>query len=343
MTRADGAVVVGPEHAMGALANGGTPPVTLAVAGGVLVWAWADDDLDPDTTLAQAPTAMLDDVAAAQDWVWALYGPGVAEVLDTPDGQTVTWDPGQDWLPQCAARFAFGTWLSAWWPASTTDGIPALDPQVLRAEMEPLAARLDLLFAGDEPPLPSATDVPWPVASGYALAAGPGDVIGPAPVGVTVSTGVCGTRWSDLPAGWVDASDRAVSWRLLQDLGHWFFQVRAAAGPTTVTDDARLVADTPGRRVELHPDRDSFGRCWIGEAVGTTSDPPPVHVRVHLPGFAAQAGFAGVAADDGAERWQASVRALARARLDAAGIASTPGPAVTGPWRAERTARTDDY
>lgn len=341
----DGAVVVGPPGPVENLVRNGlpdTPPVTLAVSGGQLVWPWSLDgagDLDPDATLTQPPVAVLDDVTSAQDWLWALYGHDAALAVDAARTQTsVVCAPGLRWLPESAARCAFGTWLAAWWPASTTDGIPALDPPTLRAELEPLGARLDLLFDETGPPLPSAAAGRQPTHDRYALAAGPADSGPSAAVGVSVSTGAGGTVWSDLPAGWVDASDLAVSWRLLHDLDHWSLQVRVAAGPVVVTDQARLVAEAPGRRVELRPGSDSFGRCWLGEATGTEPGPAPERVRVYLPGFAPEN-------PSGSERWHESVRALARARLAAAGTPSGSGPAVTSPWQAERAASSghDDY
>ncbi|MCL2091287.1 MAG: hypothetical protein FWH11_08730 [Micrococcales bacterium] len=375
ITVRDGAVIVGPDHQVSEVGPDGlvgqltpdglpadpVPPVTLVVSGGLLAWPWdvGPDGLDPDATLTRPPVVVLEDVASAQEWLWALYGrdaalaaadaaapPHTAAPTNAAVAPVVDCAPGLEWLPAAAARFAFGTWLSAWWPASTTDGIPALDPAVLRAELDPLGARLDLLFDGAGPPLPAVVTLWRPASDRYALAAGPAGDGPAAAVGVSVSTGVCGTWWSDLPPGWVDASDRAVSWRLLQDLDHWWLQVRAAAGPVVVATEARLVADTPGRRVELGPDSDAFGRCWLGEATGTEPGPAPGRVRLYLPGFAPENR-----AVRSAEHWHESVRALARTRLAAASTPSDPtadtrlsgpGPAVTDPWQAERTAATDD-
>ena len=337
----------------------GAPPVTLAVSGGLLVWPWCVDaagDLAPDATLTRPPVAVLDDVATAQDWLWALYGRDAALAVEAAaDAPDLRATPGQEWLPAVAARFAFGRWLSAWWPASTTDGIPALDPDALRAELEPLIARLDLLLDGAEPPLPGVATARR--TDRYALAAGTAQDGPPPAVGVSVSTGVGGTRWSDLPAGWVDASGRAVSWRLLQDVGHWSLRVRAAAGPVVATREARLVAEASGRRVELRPGSDSFGWCWLGEATGTELGPVPERVRVHLPGFSPPLGSqdadppvrgarpseaSGGVDGQGEEPWQESARRLARARLTAVGSPPDRGPTVTRPWQAERAASADD-
>jgi hypothetical protein len=344
----DGACLVGPAGPAGQLVRSGlpdstgdeAPPVTLAVSGGLLVWPWVLDGaggLDADTTLTRLPVAVLDDVTSAQDWLWALFGPEAALAVDTADAQSATVDaPGWDWLPVAAARRAFGVWLATWWPASTTDAVPALDLDVLRAELEPLGTRLDRLFDGVAPPLPTAAPVWRPAAGRYALAAGPAGSGSPPAVGVRVSTGVGGTCWSDWPAGWVDASDRAVSWRLEQDLDRWSFQVRATAGPTVVAERARLVAHVPGCRVELRPGSDAFGRCWLGEATGPPPAPAPQPVRVYLPGFAPDTG--------GSTGWHDLVRALVRARLAALGSVpgSGPGSGPAAPWRAEHLAADDD-
>ncbi len=374
----DGVVVVGPDQPDGA-PDSPVPPVTLAVSGGLLAWPWCLDSaggLDPRATLTRPPVAVLEDVTAAQEWLWALYGRDTAlAVLDATGATSVGGAPGLGWLPAAAARFAFGTWLSAWWPASTTDGIAALDPALLRAELEPLGARLDLLVDGAEPPLPAVVAHWRPAPDRYALAAGAPDD-GPTAVGVSVSTGVGGTCWSDLPAGWVDASDLAVSWRLRQDLDHWSFRVRAAAGPVVVVEQARLVAEAAGRHVELRPGADLFGRCWSGESTGTDPGPVPEQVRVYLPGFAPddradgrptplptpalevlavdQAGpdeRPAVRSAGSSASWQELVRGLARRRLAAAAPPGThpPGthpagadPAVADPWQAEQAAAADD-
>jgi hypothetical protein len=393
----DGALVVGPADLVGGLARtglpgrAGPPPVTLAVSGGLLLWPWVHDEidtLDAAATLIRPPIAVLDDVDAAQDWLWALYGREAAlavaaggSSLDAAgaglaaagtgaggsDAATIV--AGQEWLPATAARFAFGAWLAQWWPASTLDDIPALDPTSLRTELDRLTWRLGVFAAESDGPsvaLPATLlldgpggaapgGAPGGVAPGsddqarYALAAGPGDDDGPPPPGTSVHTGVGGTSWSDIPPGWVDASDLAVTWRLLEDIDRWHLAVRAAAGARLPGPQARLTAEawaaeaepTEGRSanartadtavalraLSLRLGRDPFGPCWVGELAGATQSPlPPTSVRVYLPGFAP--------ASPSVEEWQNVVRSLARTRL--ATVRDSPRPeSVAAPFQAE--------
>lgn len=315
-----GATVVGPELDIDIDVDPeGPPPLTLTVDGGELVWTWRTDpagSLDPVATLAGPPLAVLDDPITAQDWLWAFYGRDAALAVESGSDDPLRWEPGQPWLPALAARLAGALWWSVWWPASDLDGIPAIDAAALVADLTASVDRLDVLGEGPAALL-SAVHVPLisPRADRYALAAGADDEDGPG-LGGALTTGSTGIAWSDCPAGWVDASMMAVSWRILDDLGHWSIRVRVAAGPVS-TSEVTLTARIAGESIALHPGRDAWGRCWHGERTGSgwapaVSDP----VRVFLPGFAPE--------HPGPTAWQESVRSLARGSL---------GQDPVRPWR----------
>lgn len=303
-----GATVVGPDLDID---PDGPPPLTLTVDGGELVWPWRTDPagtLDPAATLAGPPLAVLDDPAAAQGWLWALYGRDAALAVDSGNGDPVRWEPGQPWLPALAARSAWGLWWAAWWPTSDLDGIPALDAAALVADLTAWVERLDVLGEGPAELL-DTVHVPLTIAEAdrYALAAGVDDEDGPG-LGGTLTTGSTGIAWSDCPAGWVDASALAVSWRIVDDLGRWSIRVRVAAGAVSTVDRVNLTARIAGESIILHSGRDAWGRCWLGERNGSgwapaVSDP----VRVFLPGFAPE--------HPGPTAWQEHVRSLARELL----------------------------
>ncbi len=120
----------------------------LEVAGAVLTWPVLGDP--------GPPSADIQDPGRAQQWLWALYGERVAgAVHDRTAGERgavrVAADPTA--LADGAARLAFGHWASRWWPASYTDGIPALEPDVLGLELAALTHRCQQLFddEGDQP------------------------------------------------------------------------------------------------------------------------------------------------------------------------------------------------
>ena len=310
-----GATVVGPD-----LDLDGPPPLTLVVDGGELVWLWRTDpagSLDPAATMAGPPLAVLDDLVAAQGWLWALYGRDAALAVDSGSDDPMPWEPGQPWLPALAARAAWGLWWSAWWPASELDGIPALDAAALVDDLTALVERLDVLGGGPAALL-STVRLPLTIAQAdrYALAAGADDEDGPG-LGGALITGSTGIAWSDCPAGWVDASAVAVSWRIVDDLGRWSIRVRVAAGPVTTVDRVSLTARIAGESIALRPGRDVWGRCWHGERSGSGWAPAVSEpVRVYLPGFAPE--------HPGPTGWQESVRALARGLL---------GQDPARPWR----------
>ncbi|WP_105971683.1 hypothetical protein [Streptomyces geranii] len=120
----------------------------LEVAGAVLTWPVPDDSVG-------LPSAEIDDPGRAQQWLWVVYGEGVAAAVhdcadtDTgPTGVRVTAHPTA--LTGGSARLALGHWAARWWPASYPDGIPTLEPALLGLELAALTHHCQQLFDGDE-------------------------------------------------------------------------------------------------------------------------------------------------------------------------------------------------
>ncbi|MGX9889415.1 hypothetical protein [Streptomyces sp. NPDC002276] len=120
----------------------------LDVAGAVLTW--------PVLGEPGPPTAEIHDVERAQQWLWAVYGEGVAAAVHacaiSQSAETVVpVDPAS--LAADAARLGFGHWAARWWPASHLDGIPALQPDLLGLELAALTHQCQQLFdgGGDSP------------------------------------------------------------------------------------------------------------------------------------------------------------------------------------------------
>ncbi|MFD5175538.1 hypothetical protein ACFWM1_06965 [Nocardia sp. NPDC058379] len=152
--------------------------LVLEVAGGHLTWSLlAGPDL---------PAAVLDDPDAAQDWLWAVYGEEVALAVADAHERRAVVDPARatsvltaaSLRPDLAAalrRLAYAHWASRWWPASTVDGIPALDPALLAADIDELTEACDMALDVEPPtPLdrPAGFDVPDRLAEADSGAAG---------------------------------------------------------------------------------------------------------------------------------------------------------------------------
>jgi len=117
--------------------DSGGPDFTRAVldvGGATLSW--------PDVTDIGLPNAEIHDVAQAQQWLWAVYGEGVAKAVDE-DVEASTEDTE---LARLAGRLAFGHWAARWWPASYLDGIPALATDLLGLELAALTYQCQQLF-----------------------------------------------------------------------------------------------------------------------------------------------------------------------------------------------------
>ena len=127
-----------------------TPLVAvLEVSGAVLSWAIDDEPGAAAITFTDSARA---------DWLWRVLGESghsaVAAALDgrlPDDAQTIDVN-GVGVLPGSVdqlRRLALGHWMRRWWPASHRDGIAALDPALLDAEIALLTAAAQDFFADD--------------------------------------------------------------------------------------------------------------------------------------------------------------------------------------------------
>jgi len=123
----------------------------LDVAGAVLAWPVLGEPVLP-----VLPAAEIHDVGRAQQWLWAVYGERVAAAVHAcsaggPTHVEVAAAPTP--LAAGAARLGLGHWAARWWPASYTDGIAVLEPDVLGLELAALTHRCQQLFdeVGDQP------------------------------------------------------------------------------------------------------------------------------------------------------------------------------------------------
>ncbi|MFB7898959.1 hypothetical protein ACFC1B_21805 [Streptomyces xiamenensis] len=317
----------------------GADSAVLEVAGGHLTWTVWD--------IAADPVAVLDDLPAAQGWLWALYGEAAAlrAASGEPLGPAVPALPG---LARAARRLAYAHWAARWWPASVIDGIPPLDDRLLTAEIAELEQECELLSGGEEygeygeygehgaseeyedggaATSPAGT----PPRTDYALAAGPG-ASGSTRV---LARGTAGTDWRRVPPGLLDASEQALSWEIVRSATRRTeveLSVVAGAGLTDrVPVPAQLLpratvtaADGSTAQAPLRLTDDS----WTGTA--ELPGAGPLTFTVHLPAFPDPP-----TPDDAAQRaLRERVRALARARL--AGV-----PSDIAPLRAERAAEQE--
>ncbi|MFD3593821.1 hypothetical protein ACFWU5_13910 [Nocardia sp. NPDC058640] len=115
----------------------GIDVLVLEVVGGHLSWVLDGGDL---------PAAVLDDVEAAQDWVWAVFGEEVALAVAENYPQSLTAVPARPELVTALRRLAYAHWASRWWPASTVDGIPSLDARLLLDEIESLTGTCEMVL-----------------------------------------------------------------------------------------------------------------------------------------------------------------------------------------------------
>ncbi|MFF2556592.1 hypothetical protein ACFVUS_36680 [Nocardia sp. NPDC058058] len=187
-------------------------------------------------------------------------------------------------LAASAWRLAFALWVSRWWPASTLDGIAALDQRLLDREIAELTLECESLLDGADAigPEVEARVESLGRASDYALAAG--DEI---PNGMVLGRGVGGWDWRRCPSGLVDASEKALSWQLIRDAGVTTIAVAAATAPglsgevpAYLRPWARVATGGEVREVALR----SSGGSWSGEITFTATG-STVHVDVYVPGF----------------------------------------------------------
>ncbi|AHH97235.1 hypothetical protein [Kutzneria albida] len=113
----------------------------LDVAGAVLSW--------PDVTDLGVPDAEIEDVADAQQWIWAVYGEPVAlavQACASGEIAEASVESEQTGLGRLVARLAYGHWAARWWPASRIDAIPALAEDLLGLELAALTHECQQLF-----------------------------------------------------------------------------------------------------------------------------------------------------------------------------------------------------
>ncbi|MEV1064907.1 hypothetical protein, partial [Streptomyces sp. NPDC050263] len=99
------------------------------------------------------PVGAVHSVGRSLHWLGAVYGAGVGPAVhecaaaagpDEPVRVPVSAEPTP--LACAAARLGFGHWAARWWPASYTDGIPLLEPDVLGLELAAVTHRCQQLF-----------------------------------------------------------------------------------------------------------------------------------------------------------------------------------------------------
>jgi len=121
----------------------------LELSGAVLAWTVDDPSGAARITFTDVPAA---------EWLWRVVGEaGHVAVLAAlgdggADGGRVVDVPGVEPSRDVLAplrRLAVGHWLRRWWPASSRDGIVALDPSVLDGEIALLNAAAQDFFAED--------------------------------------------------------------------------------------------------------------------------------------------------------------------------------------------------
>ncbi|WP_067824053.1 hypothetical protein [Nocardia inohanensis] len=198
--------------------------MVLEVVGGHLTWNLLDGQL--------LPAAVIDDVDAAQEWVWAIYGEPVALALAEAGTGEHSAAPVLSPLAVSARRLAYAHWAARWWPASTLDSIAPLDPALLDRDIAALTEECDPLVDGADAVAPAvaAMTESFPRASDYALAAG---LEPPHPDGIVLGRGTNGWDWRLCPPGLIDASERAVSWRVTRTAATTSVEVSVAAAPGT--------------------------------------------------------------------------------------------------------------
>ncbi|MGW1742134.1 hypothetical protein ACWCPQ_25400 [Nocardia sp. NPDC001965] len=321
----------------------GLDTAVLEVGGGYLSW----------NLLAgrPVPAAILHDLDTAQEWLWALYGAEVAVAADEyTDPVELPTRPERPELAAAVRRLGYAHWAARWWPASTVDGIPALDPAELDREIAELSEFCESIVDGADAP-DAATDpdvlaAPGPArATDYALAAG-GRPSG-ADTALVLERGSAGWDWRHCPPGIVDASERAVSWELVRVPGGSTLRVRVVAAPGLRADPPEhlrpraLVRTGAGIRAAALV---LNGDTWSAVVADTTATVSDIEIYVPGVGAAAPAG-AGSPADPAVPenrpmtdpaadiRQRDLIRELAHARLRRAGqaISAAAGETAAGP------------
>ncbi|MCS7477547.1 hypothetical protein ACFFQW_34370 [Umezawaea endophytica] len=298
----------------------------LEARGALLAWDVLADD--------PVPSARIHDLDRAADWLWEVYGTAAAAI--TSGAAEVTVPAEGDWRVRDACRVvAHLGWADAWWPASPTAGVPALDPALLRAELAVATGSVEhLLDAEDAVERALAAVGPFtadpavdalaarlvalaedygvvlaeaavPSRSSFALAAGGGEQA----EGVTVLSGADAVDWALVPQGVVDAAADA-RWSLVRRQGSTFLEVAVSPGPRS---GPPLAARFGQVEVALD-DTDGLGRVTGRAPVPPTVLllPPAQRVlTVYAPDFASPAA----GPDPDARTRRAAIVARARSRV----------------------------
>ncbi|MEV0249610.1 hypothetical protein AB0H76_23620 [Nocardia sp. NPDC050712] len=298
--------------------------MVLEVSGGYLSWS---------VLSGQAiPAAVIDDPDAAQEWLWAIYGEPVALAAAEYTGGRPTL-PARPELPRLIAhawRLGYAHWAARWWPASTLDGIAALDAAGLAAEIAEYTEQCEMLVDGADSDTPFEAPVKAAVRqSDYALAAGGGNRGNV----LTLDRGVGGWDWRGCPPGLLDASEQAVTWELARDSGLTIARVSVLAAPGLtgpipphLRPRARI-AEAAEIELEL------AGDTWVGQTPVAGEDAVTVEVYVPaigLPDFEGRGGT----------ETRRRIREFATARLRRA--AGPVTDAFDAPLRAEIDAAAGD-
>ncbi|MGW6423417.1 hypothetical protein ACWF82_12140 [Nocardia sp. NPDC055053] len=281
---AAGLMTLVPQDTTGGQLSAPTEPTVLDDAPGldVLVLEVTGGHLSWSLLAAQSlPAAVLDDPESAQDWLWAVYGEdaalAVADVtaladaddadadadLDVAKQHTLAAMPARPELVIALRRLAYAHWAARWWPASTVDGIPALDPDLLATEISELTDTCDTALDGadaepftrpDSPNQGTARDRDHRSSESpnrttsrgtarddirelsetsgrvddYALAAGGSTMGGD---GLIIARGSGEWDWRRCPPGILDAGENAMSWQVARAAETSAVQVSVVAAP----------------------------------------------------------------------------------------------------------------
>jgi hypothetical protein len=299
----------------------------LETRGALLAWDVLSDNA--------VPAARVHNEAQAADWLWEIYGTAAAEILGGAAEVTVTVD-GDSHLRETRRVLAQLGWVEAWWPASQTAGVPAVDQDLLLAERAVATSEVEHLL-DDEDATERALSAAAPVDAfaarleelaedygvvlreafassqvDFALAAGGDRPGGDRSVGVTVLSGRHPVDWALVPSGVVDAAADA-EWAVVRSQGSTYLEV---AVPLVTRAQPNLAARFGQVDVQLDQ-ADGFGRLTGRAPVPPTVLllPPAQRVlTVYAPDFARP----GQTADDSPARREAII-AYARSR---AGLAA---------------------
>ncbi|MEU4842106.1 hypothetical protein [Nocardia testacea] len=347
-------------------ADPGLDTAVLEVGGGHLSWSVPAGP--------RVPAATLHDLDTAQEWLWALYGAEVAVAADEyTEPVTLSARPERPELAAAVRRLGYAHWAARWWPASTVDGIPALDAAELEREIAELSEFCESVVDGADAVDPAEAETGAEAAdrlgasapgraTDYALAAGGQRGT---PAALVLERGTAGWDWRYCPPGVLDASERAVSWELVRTAGVNSLRIRVVAAPGTHGEPPAhlrpyaLVRTPAGDQVAALV---SAGDNWTAAVAATAGTVSGVEVYVPGVGPAAPAGAGSPESRDPGPgprdpvdpatraRQRERIRELAHARLRRAGSGPGSGPAPDGgqpladiaPLRAEITAAETD-